>query len=508
MSTVRDLYEQKLAEHGELVSGRAGLDSTVSWAVTARTRTPALDPLQGGEIVLLPQAALIFLGGEAELGRILRGFQDGGAAAVCVWAPPDHQRAAVANDIGLPLILIREASAAVVERDLIDHITGQLRSRLRQQEDRQTDLLDALAANRGLDALIRVLAEHMGRQVTYLPNAGTPVVSSGVPPRLPSTPGMYQRNGSDIATVRREDEDGLLWVAPVQHRGNRLGLLVVAGAAGSPSREQSLALRQTAAAISVEQGRLDAAAEAEQRLRDSFYKDLFAGHALDTVYSRARSLGVVLPVDGTVVSLAPRNPEDSLPEIAKDRLHALLNRQGSYPFLDQGRTLLMLVPPLLRGDNTISLLQRSLTSLGAQVSVGVSDPVRDPRRIADAAEEAVTALLVGTRTRDGALTHFSDTGAYGLLAPLRNTALAQRMIEQLLGPLMHYDNQHNASLATTLEAYIALNGNASSTAHKLSLHRNSLSYRLRRIEDLVGLSLADSENRLLIALALRLRKLS
>jgi DNA-binding PucR family transcriptional regulator len=165
------------------------------------------------------------------------------------------------------------------------------------------------------------------------------------------------------------------------------------------------------------------------------------------------------------------------------------------------------MPRLLRGDNAVSLLLRSMAPAGSRVAVGVSDPLHDLAGIPDAVQEADTALLVSRRTRGGAVTRFSETGAFGLLAPLRETAVARRVIGQLLEPLLAYDEQHNAALTETLQTYIACNGNASMTAGRLNLHRNSLSYRLRRIEELAGLSLGDAENRLLLALALRLHQL-
>lgn len=507
MSTVGELLHNRLSGTTRLVAGEGGLEKPVSWAVTARARTPAIAPLQGGEIVLVPQGALNFLGGEPMLTTLIQGFHDGGAAAVCVWTQPDESALACANELNMPLVHIAEVPATAVERDLIDYITGQIRSRLRQQESRQSDLLDALAANRGLEALIRVLAEHVGHKVAYLPVSGSPLTSSGQVPNVPSQMERRPTKGGDVLTVADPADGGHLWITPVQHRGTHLGLLVVTGSSASPTAGQALSMRQTAAAISVEQGRLDAAAEAEQRLRDNFYKDLFTGRAPDTLHSRARSLGVALPTEGAVAIIAPQHPEERLPDVVKDRVHGLLTRQASYPLLDQGSTLLMLVPTVLRGDNTVNLLLRSLSPLGVRVAVGISEPVQDPRRIPDAVDEANTALLVGRRTKNGAPTRFSDTGAYGLLAPLRETPAVARIVEQLLGQLIAYDQQHNAALASTLETYINLNGNASTTAHQLSLHRNSLSYRLRRIEELTGLTLSNAENRLLLTLALRLKKL-
>ncbi|MDP9380615.1 MAG: helix-turn-helix domain-containing protein [Chloroflexota bacterium] len=507
MTTLSDLLREKLAGHGRLVGGEGGAGATVSWVVTARTRTPSLDPLQGGEVVLVPPTALSYLGGEERLASLLPGFREAGASAVCVWTEPDEEARSSADRVGLPLISITDTSVAQVERELLDHIAGQMRHGLRQQQDRQTHLLDTLAANRGLDAIIRVLADHVSRRVAYFPAEGYPLTSADAPPSLPADFASRVPEGPEVATIGVKGAGDALWVTPVLHRGARLGALVVSGVPSAPTAAEALSMRQVAAAISVEQGRADAAVEAEQRQRDGFYKDLFAGRSLDTVYGRARTLGVTIPPEGIVVVVAAREPNGSLPEVAKDRLHALLNRQAVYPLLDQGRTLLMLVPTMLRGDSATNLLLRSLAPVAGGTAVGISEPVQDAQRVSEAVEEANTALLVSRRTRDGAPTRFLETGAYGLLAPLRETSIARRVMGQLLQPVITYDRQHNASLTETLETYIACNGNASITAHRLSLHRNSLSYRLKRIEDLTGLSLAESENRLLLTLALRLQKL-
>lgn len=507
MTTVASVFQSRLGSRARVVAGQDGLDAQVSWAVTARTRTPALDPLQGGEVVLLPAGALSTLGGDAALASLVSGFKAGGAAAVCLWSEPDAAGRASADRVALPLIVVRDTPPAELERTLIDEITSRMRNRLRQQQDRQTLLLESLAGNRGLDGLIRVLAGHVGRQALYLPVGGQPLLSDGVAPVLPPDLAARAMDPHQVESLPDADGPGRLWVTPVTHRGNRVGVLVVRGARTEPTPGEALSMRQTASAVSVEQGRLDAAAEAEQRLRDGFYKDLFAGRAPDTLYGRARSLGVTLPAEGVVALLGAQSAGDPLPEAAKDRVHALLDRQASYPILDQGKSLLVLIPHLLRGDNAVSLLLRSLAATGGRVAVGVSDPLRDLQGIPDAVQEADTALLVSRRTRGGAVTRFSETGAFGLLAPLRETAVARRVIGQLLEPLLAYDEQHNAALTETLQTYIACNGNASMTAGRLNLHRNSLSYRLRRIEELAGLSLGDAENRLLLALALRLHQL-
>jgi DNA-binding PucR family transcriptional regulator len=70
----------------------------------------------------------------------------------------------------------------------------------------------------------------------------------------------------------------------------------------------------------------------------------------------------------------------------------------------------------------------------------------------------------------------------------------------LIEPLQEYDRVRRSDLMLTLKTYFAAGGNASEAADRLFLHRNSMLYRLERIQRLIGLDLKDDR----VALALRL----
>ena len=59
----------------------------------------------------------------------------------------------------------------------------------------------------------------------------------------------------------------------------------------------------------------------------------------------------------------------------------------------------------------------------------------------------------------------------------------------------------------TLEAYFERHGNLKKTANALYIHRNTLLYRLERIQDITGLDLNNPETRLALQLTLRIHKM-
>jgi DNA-binding PucR family transcriptional regulator len=70
----------------------------------------------------------------------------------------------------------------------------------------------------------------------------------------------------------------------------------------------------------------------------------------------------------------------------------------------------------------------------------------------------------------------------------------------LIEPLQEHDRTRRSDLVLTLRMYFAAGGNASEAADRLFLHRNSMLYRLERIQKLTGLDLKDAR----VALALQL----
>jgi purine catabolism regulator len=74
--------------------------------------------------------------------------------------------------------------------------------------------------------------------------------------------------------------------------------------------------------------------------------------------------------------------------------------------------------------------------------------------------------------------------------------------QETLGALAAHDREKGSRLVSTLDAFLR-SGNATEAAARLSLHRNSLLYRLRRIREITGLDLDDPETRFALHLALR-----
>jgi sugar diacid utilization regulator len=151
-------------------------------------------------------------------------------------------------------------------------------------------------------------------------------------------------------------------------------------------------------------------------------------------------------------------------------------------------------------------LERELAAAlpGFAVIVARSRAIRDPVDLHRAGKEALLAANVAEAEGHGVLA-FEDTGAYRLLLPAmsEDPGELERFYEETLAPLTAYDDQYETELVTTVEAYLANDGNVAKTAAQLFTHRHTVRYRLERVRELGGHDITSSEGREKLSLGLK-----
>lgn len=83
---------------------------------------------------------------------------------------------------------------------------------------------------------------------------------------------------------------------------------------------------------------------------------------------------------------------------------------------------------------------------------------------------------------------------------------ANQLINHYLGPLIQADRKKDSQLLDTLDSYLSNNQNLASASRELFIHRNTLLYRIEKIESLLSHSLSDNEYTFYLQFALYLLK--
>lgn len=140
------------------------------------------------------------------------------------------------------------------------------------------------------------------------------------------------------------------------------------------------------------------------------------------------------------------------------------------------------------------------------IVVGIGGVGADVRGVTDSRETATRVLRV---LREGhsaqRVARLSDVHAESLLLELRDLAAARG--ERPTGPvarLQAYDEANDSDLTGTLAAWLDALGDVRAAAAALFVHPNTLRYRLRRVEEVGGVDIADPEQRFAAMVQLRI----
>ncbi|MFJ1916129.1 PucR family transcriptional regulator [Streptomyces sp. NPDC088147] len=175
------------------------------------------------------------------------------------------------------------------------------------------------------------------------------------------------------------------------------------------------------------------------------------------------------------------------------------NGSGSGP--GEADTLALLVR--LRSPDALAPVLAAVARLcedaGPGAAAGSCAPRRGLAELPAAWREAVSAARASVaQPRFGPVARWTSIGPYRLLTALPTEP--DPVIRPLLDPV-------HTELAHTAEVFLDHAGQAGRTASALGIHRQTLYYRLSRIEQLTGLELDDGEDRLLLHMALKATRL-
>ncbi|WP_329258695.1 PucR family transcriptional regulator [Streptomyces sp. NBC_01478] len=135
-----------------------------------------------------------------------------------------------------------------------------------------------------------------------------------------------------------------------------------------------------------------------------------------------------------------------------------------------------------------------------ELVVGLSAP-SGPIAAAAAYKQAEQALSVARRRGRVFVEH--EQLAAGSVLPLLADDAVRAFADGLLRPLSEHDATGRGDLVASLRAWLSRHGQWDAAAADLGVHRHTLRYRMRRVEEILGRSLDDPDVRMELWLALK-----
>ncbi|MDX3376026.1 helix-turn-helix domain-containing protein [Streptomyces sp. ME02-6991-2A] len=300
---------------------------------------------------------------------------------------------------------------------------------------------------------------------------------------------------------------------PVRHRGVVLGYVWLLDTDPGPTDEQLAAAMEVTARIGA---LLSDEARAGADLSREFGAVLTAGPGRqhDTAVAALReALGQDAEGLHAVVCVTPWGADDtpSVRGVASAAALATITGAGAGGPAGSGPrgtgpvslAALIRLRSADRLDPATGAAERLRTGAGPGATGGIAAPRRGLDALPASWREATAAARAArAETRFGPVARWSAIGPYRLLTALPGTGTdpADPAVASLLTPL-------HKELAHTAEVFLDCAGQASRTAAELGIHRQTLYYRLSRIEQITGLDLGDGEDRLLLHMAVKRARL-
>lgn len=461
----------------------------LAWVRLMKTRVPAFDALEPGDVAILPASAVAGVapdeGAQRELvaaavragvaGLLLVDGEDGPATLDGV--------AAAARSAGVAVLRLAAVDPAAVERSVIGFLVNH-----RAELERQATLLESRLEEVALDGggftgMAAAIAAWLGRAVAIEGPRGDALAvhaPPGVPDAVAAVAAFHGRRRAAALRV------------PLPAAGGSAGALALLGERPASELER-VATARIAGLLALQLAR----EEAVGRARESARRDQLPPAGPPWVVLVARQ-------DVPGGPGAPGGPEPIDRREATRRGLRLLAPARRMTLRGDAESLeLRVVAAVEAGDPQGTELARRIGGYLGRL-VAVSRPFdAPPGRPAAEAEARATLEAAEALAEPPAVARADRLPAYRLLGNLHSLPDGPRQARALLAPLLAGRPDVRRERLATLRAVLEQPGLAEAAA-ALGVHRNTVAYRVRRIEASTGWRLADPELRLPLALALRL----
>ena len=538
-TTLEEIYRLALPKGSLILYGKELLDRPVSWACSLRPSPPAFPNLEGEELALIDVEDLRQFDPQMRLDRVVNSLHQARISAIGVLGDVPEGAIGVSAENQIPLIALADSESLLsIERTVIRLIVDRGGYLAAKAAELQRELTQIELDGGGLEMMADLLTRFSEQPILFLKDEGTAIAAAGleelteqhkrrVLTSLPSRTTLRSWLAAKFGTELSESSEltGILHidgnqpfrqvvVSPVIVAERIEGYcLLLRSDSGPPeviTTVERLAVLQGAGAAALAWSREQAVGAVEEKMRAVFLDELLATEIADEEAWIQR--GLSLGFDLNRPHAAWLIQADGIQDWPNALRQYLEGRQESILLSVRPEVSLLFWPceSAKSGREFKAIANRLVEHFTssfhrASLVIGIGRPAASVREWLRSLGQARESWRMGNSWQASPVTYFGDLGLYQLLTGLGGSGEAARFFRKTVEPLLAHDENHNAELVETLEAFFACHGNLSQTATALHIHRNTLTYRLQRISGITRLDLNDADARFSLQLGLKLR---
>ena len=145
---------------------------------------------------------------------------------------------------------------------------------------------------------------------------------------------------------------------------------------------------------------------------------------------------------------------------------------------------------------------------GGNAYAGIGRSTGSIRYIGKCFEQAVQVKkLQKKKNRKNVFISYNDLGLYKLLLSMENSDIVNEYYNETLGFLEHYDRVNETDYMYFLKTYFDLGCSVQNLAAQMHMHRNSVTYKMHKIEEIMNISINDPEERTKLMIAFMIKEI-
>lgn len=494
-----------------LLAGDEGADRNVRWVHSSELEDPT-PWLKGGELILTTGMGI---GATATAQRAyVRRLVNAGVSGLGFGLGFGHDRTprplvTEAGKHGFPLFEVPYPVPFIaITEAVFSRLGAEQLDALQRAVDAEHVLTRAVLDGGGVEGIARSLADVVRGWVLVLDLHGIALAST-------SRAGLQRqehvwrelldsRPDGPAFSLTMVDRGHHVWVQPVGAQGRTEAFLTV-GKPEQPTQVDRIVAGHALSLLAIELAKSRAVADAQRRLQGDFFQELVRGALAPAEAARGLTrFGFDRDVDVRVVAFEPVDaPVD--PEALALALTDLRSREAGGFLVSAHDAGVHLLLPSDQPTDIRELVETLGVKAGVPLRAGGGSGA-GATEVARSLREARYALQV-CRLEGWVQAGFEDLGTYRLLLSMADPDALRAFADALLAPIDGYDREHHGELVASLEAFLHHNARWETAAAHLYVHRHTLRYRMRKVEELTGRDLSNSFDRMEFWLALRARDL-
>jgi purine catabolism regulator len=550
--TVREALEIPSFKNAKVISGHQGLNNIIRF-VNVMEVAKIAKWLKGGELLITTGFPLK---DDANIRRrIIYDLAEKGVAALGIKL--GHYLEEIPADlveytskVELPLIeLDPDVPYSEIMIPLFEILLNEQLCRLKRSETIHNKVLEALLTGNGMASICETLADIENNPVFITDKVGN-ILANAVPGLIKPQLNTSWQNGvleslkdsriqlfslnphrwhRVVLQLNGSAQDVI--IIPIKIHGDLSGNLVIIEWSGQLDEFELMSMEHASTIIALEFAKEKALLETECQIRGELLEDLISGHfkneeemirrASHIKFNLNSSLVVfVIGLEGVENGRAAlgKTDEKQLQKIKTETFNLTHSAFKDYP---NGAMLLCRtdgITGLVRqsAKDEKDILAKKLAEIakkitvklpGLNFSIGLGRAYSGIRNIKRSYEEAVAAVRIGSLNRTAGPIRFEALGPYRFLFQLKDSMDMKMYYDEYLGKIIAYDQENNSALLNTLICYFNHDCSLNRTAESLYIHKNSVIYRMKKIEEITGLSVNNADECFNLQLCLKLGQL-